>query len=664
MPTFLRALRRPATLLFTGAALFLVARLWLVWLGALTGPFPRNGADALTYLWHGQYLMEGYSHDLPAVRDLIEQTKDAAQVVKAGGDWQYFANLRIMGSMAPVHDVIVVAALESGLPLHLAYAAVETIGVLVMTLAFTLLALRLAGPRGAGIGMGLLAMMELPRQGIATFIPSTLCLSLSVLMWALLLRRPKWPIIAILAALITLCHPVGQAHLVGAGLFYSLLQWFQPLPWKTRITRVATLGVIFLLAVSLPYINYAIWPQLRPTDHGIGLDFDLIDGVQKNFSYAVKMFWNALRWNPLFGILAVTSLFVTSRTQSRWRAATFAATTLLIVSLFHVLTGFPAETFSRVLVILAVIAAAAAGRFVVSGLRSSFWLGAAVFGAVATAVWFFVFYAFNDAHYNPILVNTERLGERLAAEKKEDSIVYLDASTAFQAALMAGAGSHHAIIVNNYKERARAIQRMPEGKPHLLLLPPPKALNSVSMIRPLSPDRKRMGFCMPFVEQVDVESRDDTPLRSVWIKVENNTSGFDMTVFWKNRQMRSTIAIVQIPGKHRGWMELKAPAEAGECTQLIIQTPRKRAWITGVSPSQGSDALNWPWGSSWIISYYPRFAPGPLAYRVRFDWTSLFAEHSMEEVLPLLDAGLQIESDDTGLLFLRGSRRSPSTGAE
>jgi hypothetical protein len=49
---------------------------------------------------------------------------------------------------------------------------------------------------------------------------------------------------------------------------------------------------------------------------------------------------------------------------------------------------------------------------------------------------------------------------------------------------------------------------------------------------------------------------------------------------------------------------------------------------------------------------------------VRFDWTSLFAEHSMEEVLPLLDAGLQIESDDTGLLFLRGSRRSSSTGAE
>lgn len=663
MPPFLRAPRRPAALLLAGVLLFLLARLWLVWLGALTGPFPRNGADALTYLWHGEYLQAGYSRELPAVRDLIDQTTEAAQVVKDGGDWQYFANLRILGSMSPVHDVIVCFFLKTGLPLRFAYAAVETVGALVMTWALALLGLRLAGPRGAGAGMALLAFIDLPRQGVATFIPSTLCLSLAVLLWAVLLHRPwrpRWWQVAGLAVLITFSHPVGQAHLAGAGLLYLLLLWRLEGSWRDKILRLGAMAFVFFVAVCLPYAAHAVWPQLRPTDHGIGLDFDFLDGLKKNASYGIKMVWNALRWNPLFAVLLGAAIFGAVRLPARLRAAGAASLLLLLVSLFHVLTGFPAETFSRVLVIVIAISAAAAGRFVIHGLRAPFWRGAAAFGAFTTAVWFFGFYSFNDAHYNPIVINVERLRERLGAEDKTSAVVYLDASTAFQSALMAGAASQHAIIVNNFKDRSRAIAHMSAERPHLILLPPPKALNSVAMIRPLAPACKRLGFCLPHVEQVDVESGDGTPLSSVWLHVENATSGFDMTVFWRDRQMHTVLAVVPVPARQHGWLELRPPAEMSAATQLIMQTPRKSAWITGIAP-RPLEASRWPWGGPWIVSYYPRFAPGPLAYRVRFDWPAVFAEQGMEAALPLLADDLKIESDDTGLLLLRGSRRSNPT---
>lgn len=663
MPPFLRALHRPAVLLKVGVLIFLVARLWQVWLGAFTGPFPRNGADALTYLWRGEYMMAGFSHDLPAVRDLTDQTKEAGLVVKDPSDWQYFTNLRIMGSMSPVHDVIVVAFIKTGLPMRFVYAGVETVGVLVMTGAFALIGLRLVGPRGAGIGMALLAFMDLPRQGIATFIPSTLCCSLAVLMWAVLLERPwrpRWWQVMVLAPLITLCHPVGQAHLAGAGFMYFLLMCQHAGSWKDKAVRLAAMAGIFFVAVCLPYVAHVIWPQLRPTDQGIGLDFDFVGGVKKNASYAIKMVWNVLRWNPLFAVLLVWALFGAWRMPRRARAAALAALVLLLLSMVHVLTGFPAETFSRVLVILVVICAAIAGRFFLCGLQSPFWRGAAAVGALGTAIWFFVPYSFNDAHYNPILVSIEKLRDRLALENKESPIVYLDAPTAYQSALMAGAATHRAIIVNNYKDRSRAIAHMSDAQPHLLLLPPPKALNSVAMIRPLSPQVKRSGFCLPFVEQVDVESPDGQPLNSVWIYVENDTSGFDLTIFWRDKQMRTVLAVIPIPARQRGWLELRAPAEISTATHLIMQTPRKDAWITGVA-AKPSETSRWPWGESWIVSYYPRYAPGPLAYRVRFDWPAVFAEQGMEAALPLLADDLRIESDDTGLLLLRSSRRKSSS---
>jgi hypothetical protein len=661
MPPFFRALHRPVVLLRMGVLLFLVARLWQVWLGAFTGPFPRNGADALTYLWRGEYMMAGFDHELPAVRDLIDQTTEAGQVVKDPSDWQYFTNLRILGSMSPVHDVIVCAFIKTGLSLRFVYAAVETVDVLVMTWAFALIGLRLVGPRGAGIAMVLLAFMDLPRQGIATFIPSTLCCSLAVLLWAVLLERPwrpRWWQVLVLAPLITLCHPVGQAHLAGAGLLYFLLMCQHAGSWKDKALRLAAMAGVFFVAVCLPYAAYVIWPQLRPTEQG--LDFDFIGGVKKNASYAIKMVWNVLRWNPLFAVLLVSALFGAWRLPRRCRAAALAALVLLLISMVHVLTGFPAETFSRVLVILAVVCAGIAGRFFISGLRPPFWRGAAALGALGTAIWFFVPYSFNDAHYNTILVNVERLRDRLALEDKAKPIVYLDAATAFQSALMAGGAEHHALVVNNYKDRARAIAHMSETEPQLLLLPPPKALNSVAMIRPLSPQVKRSGFCLPFVEQVEVESADGKPLNSVWVRFENDGAGFDLTVFWRDRQMRSVLAVVPVPAKQQGWMELRAPAEHSAATQLVMTTPRKDAWITGVA-AKPTETTRWPWGEAWIVSYYPRYAPGPLAYRLRFDWPAVFAEQGMEAVLPLLAEGLKIESDDTGLLMLRGTRRKPNS---
>ena len=662
MPSFLRALRRPAGLFRAGILVFLLARLWLVWAGAFTSPFPRNGADALTYLWRGEYMMTGFNQDLPAVHDIFDQTTEAAQVVKDGGDWQFFTNLRIQGSMSPVHDLIVCAFLKTGLPLRFVYALVETVGVCVMAWAFALLGLRLVGPRGAGMGMLLLAFMMLPRQGIATYIPSTLCCSLAVLLWAVLIHRPwrpRWPVVALLAALITLCHPVGQAHLAGAGIFYFMLLWGHAGSWRDKIIRLAAMAGVFFVAVCLPYTAYLIWPQLRPSEHGIGLDFDFLGGLQKNASYAIKMIWNVLRWNPLFAVLLVSALVKTARLPQRCRAAGGAALVLLLVSMVHMVTGFPAETFSRLLVILVVVAAALAGRFFVSGLQSSFWRGAATVGALGTAVWFLVPNGFIDLHATPTVVSIERLRERLTQENKERSIVYLDGATAFQSALMAGGASHHAIIVNNYKDRAKAIAHMDVAQPHLLMLTPPKALNSVSMIRPYSVRMKRFGFCLPFVEQVDVDSQDGSPLNAVWVKFESHTSGFDIALSWRDAQMRTVEAVVQVPGKHQGWLELRPPAELSSATQLIMHTPRKDAWITGVA-STSSESLRWPWGKPWAISYYPRFAPGPEAYRIRFDWPSLFAEQGMEAVLPLLADDLKIESDDTGLLLLRGSRRNPN----
>jgi hypothetical protein len=211
--------RRERRWLILGIGVFCLVRAASVLVPAGVLNIPRLGDDALIYLWKGALNREGYDAGLPAVRDILEQRHLADNPPGPVSTMRGRVMGKVVGSPIPIYDFLTRLALSRNLRHKWAFALTELPGVVLMTAAFTGFLLHLFGEGAAGIGLALLAFAILPNQGIASFIPSALALSLSMLLWTYLLIRARHvrllPVYAG-AVLILGVHPIGWVYVLMA----------------------------------------------------------------------------------------------------------------------------------------------------------------------------------------------------------------------------------------------------------------------------------------------------------------------------------------------------------------------------------------------------------------------------------------------------------------
>lgn len=654
-------LMRPRTLFWIGFGLFLASRLLVIWGGAFLSVPPRDGADSLTYLWSGQLFGLGYQRNYPAFEDLTRQTEAAAVVFKDPSDWSYFINSRVLGSHRPGWDALCWLALQTGLELRFCCALMETLVALMMAWGFGSLLLCTAGPRGGGIGLGLLALMALPRQGIYSFIPSTLALSVGCLMLAYCLRRRRSinPIVFGLFALpLALIHPVGLVHLSGATAVACLLIWLQRGKLADAWRRLAVVVLIAGFAAGVAFVLPKLVPGLAPTAEIKSATTEastLLQGFLVNAVRAPKMIYDVLRKNWLFTACLVPAVVFRFRggALSRNRALWAGMFGILVLSLFQHLPGFRAELFARVMVTPVVLCAGIAGRYVARRVMSPFKLGLGFAVWVATAVFWVHNTVFDSFNYHSQVVHDRLLRERLTAMTAPARIAYLESNVAFQSALLCGGYRHHAFVLSVFPTAAQFAEWAARERAEVAVLPNFRALNSIATLQPLSFAQKRQGFYLPVVASLEARALRPVAVGDLRLHFKNPGGAFKCDVAVQRPDGTVQHIPWEIPASFSGWAKL--PVEGGEMltSQWTIRLPSVRAWITGVSFCPPTERVFWPWRDQATLVYRPRGVRAAPAYEIRFRLEDLMEDSNASRFIPHLPKGAAVESDDTGLVFIR-----------
>jgi|GEM_PF-1409470 len=652
---------RARTLFWIGFGLFLASRLFLIWGGACLSVPPRDGADSLTYLWSGQLLGLGYQRDHPALQDVVRQTEAAAVVFKDPSDWPYFVNSRVLGSHRPGWDALCWLALQTGLELRFCCALMETLVAVLMAWGFGSLLCCAAGSAGAGVGLGLLAFMTLPRQGINSFIPSTLALSIGCLLLAYCLRRRRKinPLIFGLFALpLALVHPVGLVYLGAAAMVACLLIWRHRRdgmrPWRSVAGIALATGVAVLTSFGLPKLvpGMEATTEIKSATAQVST---LAQGFLVNAKRAPKMIYDVLRKNWLFTACLVAAMAAEFRLWKarRNRALWAGGLGILALSLFQHLPGFPAELFARVQVISVVLCAGLAGRFVATRVTSHFKLGFGFAAWAATAVFWTHNTAFFQFNFHSMVIHDKVLRERLAAMPAPASIAYLEANVAFQSGLLCGAYRHHALLLSVFPNTEQFAGWVTRERAEVAVLPNFRALNSIATLQPMCFAQKRLGFYLPLIARLEVHAPQSIMAGDLHLHLCNPGPAFkcDLAIQRPDGSLRDIQWV--IPAGFEGWMKLPGDGLDFLTSRWFIRSPEVRAWITGISLGPPERHVFWPWRNEATVVYRPRKVRAAPRYEIKFHLADLLEDSNVSRFLPYMPANASVESDDTGLVFIR-----------
>ncbi len=621
--------------------------------------YPRDGGDSLTYLWKGKLATLGYSRQLPALKDVEDQTRLAGTELNKPEDWEYFANARTFGSKSPLYDLIAATSLATHWEIRYCCALSETVVLLVMTAAFAILLYTVVGPAAAGIGMTLLAFGVLPRQGISAFIPGTLALSVGMLLWAYVVKRrlrAHWIVLALFSAALALLHPIGKLYLAGALLMLGFYAWKAPLGRPERIRLLALFGAASVLPLVTPRLLALIFPGVEPIAQIASTPVSFGQGFLNNVWRAPKMLYDVIRKNWVFSVLLVMALyhyrswFLNRRSQ----APLLAMAALLAGSLFHNYVGFKAELFARLQVGGIVLIMGLVGRYVVRDLRSRFAWGIALAGLIATGVYWGHDYAFDSSfNYHPEVVYDKMLQQRMDELPPETSIAYLDANCALLSSLLSGGYRFHAYNQTTFPEVSQYAGLIQSNHVTLALTPNIKALNSVAMMQANWLVRKRQGLYLPAVDELEIESGRSLESKEFRLFFENHGKAFVCPVKISMASGTEMEGKFEVPAGQKGWVQITLPGNAFRTERIGVRLPKQSAWITGIATESPKDRIRWPWGSDVTLFYSPREARGPAFYRIQFSMSELLKDVNAEKLLPHLHGVPEVLSDDTGLVFLK-----------
>lgn len=610
---------------------------------------PRLGDDALVYLWKASDA--SYTPETSALSDLKAQTS------LGHNNWEIErVALRTFGHITPTYDFILRFGLDLAGDLRIAFASVEMLGVILMTIGMGWFLFEIAGPAIAGIAMLPMAFAILPNQGIYSFIPSTFALSCSLILWAYLWRRREHASavgigLAVLAILGL--HPIAKVYVAITPALYWLRlgqwsAWRGPALW--RITLAC--GLSISLALILPLL----FPSLRPPPSNIMGGLNFLEGALNNLDAVMGLAWDpVVKYNLPWAFMLAGAILFAPCLFLTWPFGTLTAglVALLGVSLLFWLPGYPGELFSRIWVLFVLLTSAIGARFMLDqwarqGPRQKVfkWLFVALM-VLSALVWVF--------KYVPSAMNwrTEIIDEPLVAAELKSfpegaTLLYAETNVALQASLLLGADRLGAIAYPMLAGTPSLDALIQQRKPAAIVLPPEPKLNSLAQARYKWFLKRRHGLFSGVVSHFTISRNQGMPLADMHLLVEGNAE----SMHWEATDATgNTIARGKTAwSSESAWMALDI-SDAAEAVHFTL--PDANGWIFGISAGAPKHKVYWPWETGWALTYGIRGKSPDKNVRLEFSAQSLLARVDAEVLELYVDPQHPVQSDAGGLVFLR-----------
>lgn len=652
---------RPNLLFACGILLFVLVKLYLVLPTTAALATPRIGDDALVYLWKGRLATLEKRDELPALKDIAQQRflNDNPPPELA---WQRSnVTQRTLGTAQFSYERLVASALAVAPDLRWAFALTEVVGVAAMAAGMGWFLFEVCGAAIAGLAMMLMAFAILPNQGIYAFIPSTLSLSCSLLLWAYLWRRGAdsraWVVLAAALPILGL-HPIAKMYIALAPAILwlrlgRLSDWRAPVLWRVGFACAGAIIAIRFLPQMIPS------QQLPPSVIMGGLD--LSSGVSHNFSAAWGLLVDPiLRKNLLWVLLLAGGLFMAPRASiSRPLALLLAGTfALLVVSLTFFLPGYPAELFSRVWVLFALFGAAVGAGFVLhligrDRLLRRLALSVMVVGVLLSAVFWTVSYVPHTMNWRNEVLEEKQIRARLAAFPPDATLIYAETGVALQISLLLDGYRLGALAYPMLAGTPSLDRLVSERKPAAIVTPGFTSLNSLAAQRAKNFVHRRQGLYFPSVDRFALSRGAGSSLGGLQILTDSPEAGASLR--WQpldgTGHSLGPAQVTPLPvGK--SWIALPVPVAAG-AVQFFL--PDSRAWVLGIGSGAPAPHVLWPWKAGWSLNYGFRGKDNSKSVSINFTPRALLEQVHAEDLVPYVDSADPVLSDDGGLVFLRSN---------
>ena len=632
-----------------GLALFLASRLLGIWGGYYTGETARNGGDALTYLWHAQSSLHGYPTESPAVHSIKQQLADHHLKFGTDGSYPLFIHMRLQGTATPLFDVVLGGLLAVVQDDGLAYALVESITAILLTLGAGCFLKRLVGWRAAGLALVFMGTLTMPRQGIDTLIASLAATGLTLWIAGALMRpgRPSrgWITAGVLA--LVLVHSIGLVFLVFLCALAALLSWRRQEGWLRG--RAAWFIAVAVAAVAARTVLFASVPgmSLPQEYHGVVHEWGQLGG---NAERAFRFIYDVLRKNLAVLLLMTTGAIYTRFFPPRMRWVFLGWGLVSVCTLLHYLPGFKADVFGRVLVIAAFALCGLAARAFFRR-KVPMWVKttACVFFAVHALHWLEIQMG-EQMHFNWYAFDLNKAAVSLGRQKPEEKLLMVEGEQTLQALMLAGADQREILWMPASAKEEQPWKAALEQDLWTGVVGPPRELNCLAMIRPAGFSQRREGVSFMHCTGMQFEAQDRRELPPLALKFRSADHLNDMLfVPYDQKGGRMPSEVLQIKRSDSGEIWL---VQGAGVHRLDVMLPEESNWLTGLHVTSAASTLRWPWNSGLIMRYSARGVRGNPMYTVDFD-----LRHAMQiqaagnlppppfEVVPV--------DDSSGLIFFR-----------
>lgn len=605
-----------------GAVIFFLPKIIAILLQTYVMEQPRLGDDALLLMWRGEQVnIMGISDSMrPLGENAPQALRDIVQFCPPVETYDLTSNQnwceRTAVGFARPHfimgaNLLAAALMKVGLDLKWTFMAYEAVILSLAAIGFAYMLFRAIGPPAAGIGLALLAFVNVPSaQGLHQFIPSLLVTGLSMGLWGSLIGCRTWKdtLPAIFGfPLLAWFHPIAILF-AGGGVLVFLGENRGARTLK-RLSTIALIGGGALVAtlVASDAVRDVLFTELTQ---------DLLGNFQQNLNAAPNFFTQFFLNNPGLTVLFILTAVLWKRCMSR--EATVIGGVLLVLmgmSLLHITSSyrftFTLDLFARFYVCFLVIASGVSGRLILSFTDGGekwrkpimTFLTLSILAAGAPT---WLAGGLTNANNRLSAVNLDGISKGLEKLPAKSTIAYGEIDVTLPAVMLAG-GYNMGAIPTLGLEPAILATALKDRQPNVVAVPLFRGLNTVAASKIQSLDNRGYGINGKYHDRVIIQSRGLT-MFSLAIKVVNETdkeqaigpNSFSSLKGQGNSEDRI------IPAKTEKWIEFNIPFSL-DVRQVILTLPNASVWIKGVLVNEEPNGLvDWPWYSGSVVGWQIR----------------------------------------------------------
>lgn len=621
---------------------------------------PRLGDDSLVYLWKGALSSLKYNNQLPALKDIRDQHNLTDNPTAELKTLRSRVAIRTIGTITPIYDVLTAILLSLGLSLKWTFALTEIMGIIALSIGCALFLNILIGPAAAGIGLILLSFAILPYQGINVFIPGNFALSISMCLWAYLIKTKSQAQIlpVFVTALFVLgVHPIAKVyvlmaitlHIISIGNLSSLFN-------RHSLLLYGSIIIALIIAMIVPHII----PALAPPPSGDLGQVSFGQHILGNIKSAGALIKDPLiRKNSLLAGLFVGSLFIFRKEIYNFRICMTLVliVALMSVSMIHNLPGYPGELFSRLLVPFAVVAAGVAGKSLLLLLQPTKYRKIKV---TAIATWFCIILFFWGGDYFLQQLNARKeiifdqpLTNQLERFPKNITLLYLETDITLQTALLHGGYNYRTLAYTMLANSKSFDTLMNKQKPSVAVLPNISNLNTLSSLKVKNFEQRKHGFYFPVNGRITLSKTGDS-FSNLYLFINNQSGSFKLLIDSGTLNIREKSSVIgfDVPSGYKGWLNVWDDRLKGSKV-ITILLPQQKGWIEGIATAMPEQYIRWPWKSEMTISYFGYGRSKKKINKIKFSVKELLAEYNAKEIEDIIDKESPVISDESGLVFLK-----------